>query len=150
MSLLMLDIDHFKTVNDTYGHLVGDEVLREVGRLLSETLRSTDFTARFGGEEFTVILPQTTEEQARHLAERLRLLIAALQFTHQARSFSITVSIGVAGLQPGALARRRSLLEKADQALYQAKKLGHNQVFSPLMSQPPMERILDTGEAKAG
>jgi diguanylate cyclase (GGDEF)-like protein len=149
MCLLMLDLDHFKTVNDTYGHLAGDQVLREVGRLLSETLRSTDFTARYGGEEFVVILPQTSEEQARMLAERLRGLIAATPFRHNGQPFSITVSIGVAFLMPGALARRKTLLEKADQALYQAKHLGRNQVFSPL-GPAALEPVLKTGEAKAG
>lgn len=149
MSLLMLDLDHFKSINDTYGHLSGDKVLRAVGHLLSEALRSTDFTARYGGEEFVVILPQTAEEQASQLAERLRQRIAALRFVHNGETFAITVSIGVASLQPGALARRRSLLEKADQALYQAKNQGRNRVFSSL---PPVavEPVLKTGEAKAG
>jgi len=150
MSLLMLDIDHFKAVNDTYGHLTGDRVLREVGRILSETLRSTDFTARFGGEEFVVILPQTAEDQSQILAERLRNLIANTQFTHEGRPFAITVSIGVAALLPGALAKRRDLLEKADQALYQAKHLGRNQVCTAL-GPKPVERLRQASSAaKAG
>jgi len=128
MSLLMLDIDHFKDVNDTYGHLAGDQVLREVGRILSETVRGTDFTARYGGEEFMVILPQTNEGQSQILAERLRTMIADARFTHNGHTFAITVSIGVAVLQPEALTKRRMLLEQVDQALYQAKKMGRNQV----------------------
>lgn len=132
MSLLMLDIDHFKGINDRFGHVVGDHVLREVGRLLSETLRSTDFTARYGGEEFVVILPQTAEEQSRVLAERLRGLIAGARFVHDGQTFSITVSIGVATVLPGALTKRKELLEKADKALYQAKHLGRNQVCTAL------------------
>jgi diguanylate cyclase (GGDEF)-like protein len=148
MSLLMLDIDHFKVINDRYGHLVGDHVLREVGRILSETLRSTDFTARYGGEEFVVILPQTAEEQARGLAERLRGLIAEARFVHDGQPFSITVSIGVATLLPGALAKRKDLLDKADKALYQAKHLGRNQVCTAL---GPVSRVNETrGAAKAG
>ena len=150
MSLLMLDIDHFKAVNDTYGHPTGDDVLREVGRVLAETLRSTDFTARYGGEEFVVILPQTSEDQSRMLAERLRALIAATQFQHDGRTFSITVSIGVASLLPGALAKRKDLLEKADQALYQAKHRGRNQVCAALGIQP-VERLRQASSAaKAG
>ena len=132
LSLLMVDIDHFKGIHDRYGHLVGDHVLREVGRILSETLRSTDFTARYGGEEFVVILPQTSEEQSRILAERLRGMIAEAQFVHNGEAFSITVSIGVATMQPGALTKRKELLEKADKALYQAKHLGRNQVCTAL------------------
>lgn len=132
MSLLMVDIDLFKGINDRYGHLVGDHVLREVGRILSETLRSTDFTARYGGEEFVIILPQTTEEHSRILAERLRGIIAEAQFVHEGEPFSITVSIGAATMQPGALTKRKELLEKADKALYQAKNLGRNQVCTAM------------------
>lgn len=148
MSLLMVDIDHFKGINDRYGHLVGDHVLREVGRILSETLRSTDFTARYGGEEFVVILPQTAEEQARVLAERLRGAIAEARFVHEGEVFSITVSVGVSAMQPGALTRRKDLLEKADKALYQAKHLGRNQVCTSL---GPVTRAVDAlGAAQAG
>ncbi|MEL7639738.1 MAG: GGDEF domain-containing protein [Solidesulfovibrio sp.] len=149
MSLLMLDIDHFKNINDRYGHLVGDHVLREVGRLLSETLRSTDFTARYGGEEFVVILPQTTEEQSRILAERLRRIIAEAEFRSDGKAFGITASIGAATLLPGALIKRKELLDKADKALYQAKRLGRNQVCTSL---GPVSRLGDEalGEANAG
>jgi len=149
MTLLMLDIDHFKRVNDRFGHLVGDQVLREVGRLLSEAIRGTDFTARFGGEEFAIILPQTTEEQSRVLAERLRAQIAETVFSHDGQSFSITVSIGVSAVQPGALTRRNELLEKADKALYQAKNLGRNQVCAGLGPLTRTEQP-DLGAANAG
>ncbi len=128
MSLLMLDLDHFKQVNDTHGHLAGDLVLREIGRILQESLRSTDFGARYGGEEFVVILPQTSEEQAWVLAERLRRAIAALQFEFEGREFQVTTSIGVATLKPGALKKRVDLLRQADEALYQAKANGRNMV----------------------
>ncbi|WP_300155427.1 GGDEF domain-containing protein [Solidesulfovibrio sp.] len=142
MSLLMLDIDHFKNINDRFGHLMGDHVLREVGRIVSETLRSTDFTARYGGEEFVVILPMTTEEQSRILAERLRRAIAETQFVSEGRPFGITVSIGASTLTPGALLKRRDLVDKADKALYQAKKLGRNQVCTAL---GPVSRSEDDG-----
>lgn len=140
MTLLMLDIDHFKNVNDRFGHLRGDQVLREVGRLLAETLRSTDFTARYGGEEFVVILPQTNGEQSAILAERLRGLIAQTRFTHEGKVFGITVSIGLATLQPGALLKRKELLEQADKALYQAKRLGRNQVCTGRGPASPLDR----------
>lgn len=149
MSLLMLDIDHFKSINDSYGHLMGDHVLREVGKIISERLRSTDFTARYGGEEFVVILPLTTEEQSQVLAERLRQSIAETRFTSEGKPFGITVSIGAAALTPGALLKRRELVDKADKALYQAKKLGRNQVCT---SQGPVTRGEDAalGAASAG
>jgi diguanylate cyclase (GGDEF)-like protein len=149
MSLLMLDIDHFKNINDSYGHLMGDHVLREVGKIISEQLRSTDFTARYGGEEFVVILPLTTEEQSQMLAERLRQAIAETRFTSEGKPFGITVSIGTAALTPGALLKRRDLVDKADKALYQAKKLGRNQVCT---SQGPIARSEDAalGAASAG
>lgn len=146
MALLMLDIDHFKDINDTFGHLAGDRVLQEVGKILAETVRGTDFTARYGGEEFTVILPQTNEEQARILAERLRSLIAETRFTHNGQTFAITVSIGVASLQPGSLIKRRALMEKADQALYQAKNMGRNQVCASA-GPTSVERLRKVGSA---
>ncbi|MHC1789491.1 GGDEF domain-containing protein [Solidesulfovibrio sp.] len=149
MSLLMIDIDHFKGINDRYGHLVGDHVLREIGRILSDTLRSTDFTARYGGEEFVVILPQTTDEHSRILAERLRTIIAEARFVHDGEAFSITVSIGAATMQPGALSKRKELLEKADKALYQAKHLGRNQVCTALGPVSRTDAAL-LGAAQAG
>ncbi|MFU2208296.1 GGDEF domain-containing protein [Solidesulfovibrio sp. C21] len=150
LSLLMLDIDHFKTINDRFGHLVGDHVLREVGRLLSDTLRSTDFTARYGGEEFTVILPQTAEEPSRVLAERLRGVIEEARFNHDGQDFSITVSIGAATMVPGSLTKRKELLEKADKALYQAKKLGRNQVCTALGPVSLTTEAVAASAAKAG
>ncbi len=128
LSLLMLDLDHFKRINDTHGHQAGDMVLRSIGHVLQDSLRSTDFGARYGGEEFVVILPQTTEEQAWVLAERLRRAIAGLGFEFEGREFQVTTSIGVATLKPGALNKRMDLLRQADQALYHAKSSGRNMV----------------------
>jgi diguanylate cyclase (GGDEF)-like protein len=128
LSLMMLDLDYFKSVNDTYGHQAGDMVLREVGRILQKTLRESDFPARYGGEEFVVILPQTREEQAWILAERLRDVIGKTVFRMQRKRFRVTASIGIAGVRPGALAKPELLVEKADKALYQAKASGRNMV----------------------
>lgn len=128
LSLLMLDLDHFKQVNDQYGHQAGDMVLRDIGRVLQDSLRSTDFGARYGGEEFVVILPQTSEDQAWILAERLRRGIATVQFGVDGHEFQVTASIGVATLAPGSLNKRLDLLRQADQALYQAKTGGRNMV----------------------
>ncbi|GAB6112150.1 GGDEF domain-containing protein [Desulfomicrobium salsuginis] len=128
LSLMMIDLDYFKSVNDTYGHQAGDMVLKEVGRILQKTLRESDFPARYGGEEFVVILPQTREDQAWTLAERLRAVIGQTVFRVQRKRFRVTASIGIAGVQPGALAKPESLIFKADQALYLAKASGRNMV----------------------
>lgn len=128
LSLMMVDLDYFKSVNDTYGHLAGDMVLREVGKILQKTLRETDFPARYGGEEFVIILPQTREEQAWILAERLRTRIGQTTFRFQKKRFRVTASIGIAGLKPGALAPPETLIHNADQALYRAKTSGRNMV----------------------
>ncbi len=138
LSLLMLDLDYFKAVNDTYGHQAGDMVLREVGRLLNDVLRNTDFGARYGGEEFVVILPQTGEDQAWVLAERLRRRIGGIRFEFEGSNFQVTASIGVATLRPGSLHKRKDLLRQADEALYQAKTGGRNMVIvSGLESEGP-------------
>ena len=128
LSLLMLDLDFFKAVNDRYGHLAGDMVLSRVGDLLRHSLRESDLPARFGGEEFVVLLPQTTEEQAWLLAERIRSLIAKQSFSFEGQHFRVTASIGVAALRPGALTPPELLIHEADQALYQAKNSGRNMV----------------------
>ena len=128
ISLLMFDLDHFKAVNDTYGHQAGDMVLKEVGSLLIESLRSTDFAARYGGEEFTVILPHTDEEHAWLLAERLRRRVQKLSFSHEGKRFTVTTSIGVASLKPGGFRRNVDLVAEADRALYLAKASGRNVV----------------------
>jgi diguanylate cyclase (GGDEF)-like protein len=128
LSLMMIDLDYFKSVNDTYGHQAGDMVLREVGRILQKTLRESDFPARYGGEEFIVILPQTRDDQAWVLAERLRAIIGQTIFRFHKKRFRVTASIGIAGLQPGALAPPETLIFNADQALYRAKNSGRNMV----------------------
>jgi len=128
LSLILVDVDHFKAVNDTHGHQAGDAVLRELAALLGEGLRSSDYPARYGGEEFAVILPHTSSQQATLLAERLRQRVADRVFRAGASApgLSVTVSAGVASLLPGATAQDLVLL--ADQALYLAKDGGRNRV----------------------
>ncbi len=128
LSLLMLDLDRFKSINDTHGHLAGDMVLHELGRLLLDTLRETDFPARYGGEEFVIILPHTNQQQARVLAERIRKRLAGKKFRHQGRTFTVTGSIGIATIRPASLHGPTELIGQADRALYLAKAGGRNMV----------------------
>jgi diguanylate cyclase (GGDEF)-like protein len=130
LGLLFLDIDHFKRLNDTYGHQAGDLALQELGRLLSSCLRETDTAARFGGEEFVLLLPNTNTEQAAILADRLRQEVSRLRIPYQDFELSFTVSIGVSSLTPEPDLARQLLLEQADQALYLAKAKGRNLVCS--------------------
>jgi diguanylate cyclase (GGDEF)-like protein len=120
-TLLLCDVDHFKQYNDSYGHPAGDEVLRQVARLLKERVREGDFVARYGGEEFAVILPNTGAEEALEVAERLRAAIYGTTFPLR----EITISIGASVPMIGAVAPH-SLVESADQALYAAKHSGRN------------------------
>jgi len=129
LSLLLLDIDDFKEVNDKYGHLAGDKVLQGLGDLLGQLSRSVDECARYGGEEFAVILPETLASEALLLAERLRQQVEQKEIIYQETSISITVSIGVATM-PDGLNDPHALLAHADQALYQAKRSGKNRSIS--------------------
>ncbi|NDV26325.1 GGDEF domain-containing protein [Desulfovibrio sp. JC010] len=133
LSLLMVDLDHFKDVNDTYGHMAGDMVLEKVARMFETTFRSTDFIARYGGEEFVILLPHTNEEQAQMLAERVRTKIESCAMTYQDTSFNVTASIGVSAVRPGSLEKDTEIVRKADEALYDAKMQGRNRVVvSPM------------------
>lgn len=127
-ALLLADLDHFKTVNDTHGHLAGDAALRHAAQSLESGLRSTDFLARFGGEEFAAILPHTGQSQAWMLAERLRRRLASAEMRYAGRVIPLTMSIGLAAFAPGMAATPASLLAAADQALYAAKRAGRNRV----------------------
>ncbi len=124
-SLLMIDIDHFKKVNDTYGHLVGDAVLREVAQKLQSCLREIDFVARYGGEEFVVILQETDKDGALFVAERIRSAIGAKKIRAFDEQLLITVSIGMV-VFPRHTTYPELLIEVADKALYKAKKSGRN------------------------
>jgi two-component system cell cycle response regulator len=126
-SLLMVDIDNFKSVNDTYGHPVGDLVLEQVGRMILNVIRHEDLAGRFGGEEFAILLPETGVDSARNPAERLRRSIEAYQFNAGSEQFSVTVSIGIAAF-PDQATTMNELIERADIALYEAKRSGRNSV----------------------
>jgi two-component system cell cycle response regulator len=126
----MIDLDHFKRVNDTYGHLCGDRVLQEFGRLLDDSIRKYDVGCRYGGEEFAVILPDTSLEKARALCDRFRQRVNEHQFTYKELSLHITTSVGVAALPSDGLITGRHLVDLADKALYQAKNQGRNQVVA--------------------
>jgi two-component system cell cycle response regulator len=128
VSLLMVDIDHFKAVNDRHGHPAGDQVLREVARLLQEGVRTVDTVGRYGGEEFAAILPQTEIADARQLAERLRRAVEAHAVKVPAGEIRVTVSIGVARYPSANVASPDDLIREADQALYRAKEGGRNRV----------------------
>ncbi|WP_319470527.1 GGDEF domain-containing protein [uncultured Pseudodesulfovibrio sp.] len=138
LSLLMVDLDYFKNVNDTYGHKAGDMVLRKVGEILTETFRGTDLAARYGGEEFVVLLPHTSEQDAWKLAERVRESIQSSQFHFDGQDFTVTASIGVASVEAGALTKDDDLIIKADKALYKAKNNGRNMV---VVSKPKADQV---------
>ena len=132
LSLLMIDIDFFKAYNDYYGHLEGDLVLIEVARIISKTIvHDSDIAARWGGEEFTVLLPHDNKEKAIEKAEKVRLAISSRNIPHVKTQLSekhITVSIGVATLTPSETKTSRELLTLADNALYSAKANGRNRI----------------------
>jgi diguanylate cyclase (GGDEF)-like protein len=122
---MMIDIDDFKSVNDTYGHPAGDKVLEEIGRMIMEIVRHEDVAARYGGEEFAILLPETGPEDARYPAERLRRSLEAFHFKADDKRFSTTLSIGIAGY-PNCASTMDELVGKADSALYEAKRAGKN------------------------
>jgi diguanylate cyclase (GGDEF)-like protein len=128
LSLIMLDLDHFKAVNDEYGHPTGDAVLAVLGQLIAGSMRAYDIAARIGGEEFAVVLPEVGLDDATMFAERLRLEIADSRVTSAAgTAFSVTVSLGLATLATHGPTRAK-MVAQADAALYAAKRAGRNQV----------------------
>jgi len=126
LSLLFGDIDHFKIINDTYGHLAGDRVIKALAAKLRMATRESDHAARYGGEEFAVILTETTKESAILIAERLRSEIESMDITYGGNSISITMSFGIADLTDNKQADIDELISRADKALYQAKEQGRN------------------------
>lgn len=129
LSIVMLDLDDFKSVNDSFGHQAGDRVLREFAMLVSGGARGTDLAARYGGEEFAMILPHTDRERAEHVAERIRAAVADFSFLEPDHQLRVTVSAGVATFAPSpVIASAEQLVSAADRALYAAKKAGKNQV----------------------
>lgn len=130
LSLLLIDVDHFKVVNDTYGHQIGDEVLKNLSKVILEMVRDSDIVARYGGEEIAIITPNTEKAEAILLAERLRNIVqkstlASIDATQEV--VQITISIGVSTLNLVVM-DKDALVEEADKALYEAKKLGRNRV----------------------
>ncbi|QKV17979.1 PleD family two-component system response regulator [Oricola thermophila] len=132
LSLLITDIDRFKTVNDTYGHDAGDDVLREFARRLRDNVRGMDLACRYGGEEFVIVMPDTSAEVAADIGERLREQIErdAFLVANGADSLPVTVSVGVATLSRDGDEDARALVKRADEALYEAKAAGRNRVVS--------------------
>ena len=129
MSFLMLDVDFFKRLNDEHGHLTGDQVLREIGRIIQNNIREIDIAGRYGGEEFCVILPDTDQEGAYYAAERMRVAAEKTSIKAYDTKVKVTVSVGTATF-PDDGAGMEEIIDKADWALYRAKKQGRNRVCS--------------------
>ena len=127
----MMDLDNLKDVNDTYGHLVGDEVLRAVADTLAASIRKEDVAARYGGDEFAVFLPNRTGEQAEQVAERIRTEVDAIRIqpgiSASARPIRVTLSVGIAS-HPLNGSDHHEVMKAADEALYQAKRTGKNRI----------------------
>ncbi|MBW1779594.1 MAG: diguanylate cyclase [Deltaproteobacteria bacterium] len=132
MSLILIDVDHFKAVNDTYGHLAGDQVLKRLVETINESIRGdVDWVARYGGEEFVVVFPETAFEKAKLLAERLRMEVSQRKIPFKEEEIRITASFGVAGFTSSRSMRDISyeaILSLADKSLYQAKEEGRNRI----------------------
>ncbi|MGC9309276.1 MAG: GGDEF domain-containing protein [Candidatus Nanoarchaeia archaeon] len=123
LSIIIIDIDFFKKFNDTYGHLVGDRILKELAQQLQSGLRKYDLLARFGGEEFFILLPETSKEKARKVASRLR---RDLHKNKQLKKYNVTISLGVTSYKERDSKKR--MIKRADKALYKAKSAGRNRV----------------------
>lgn len=139
LALALIDIDHFKRINDTWGHASGDEVLKVVSRIFAESVRGADLVARYGGEEFAVMMPETDLDDARLVAEKIRQRVEATSIDTDQASISATVSIGVAAAPRPALPTPMALIEAADRALYRAKREGRNQVRLDARNESPSE-----------
>ena len=125
----MFDVDHFKVVNDTHGHVAGDYVLANLAQIASTTLRTEDLFARYGGEEFAILCRGVAADNASVLGQRMRILIATSVFTHHGAKIPVTVSVGIASLGPG-IGDGTQLIAAADAALYEAKHAGRNRVVT--------------------
>jgi two-component system cell cycle response regulator len=126
LSLIVIDIDHFKSVNDTYGHQQGDHVLQVVSNILKNELRNYDIAARFGGEEFIAVLPDVASDEAMLVAERIRLAVEEFRFDNNLSELALTISLGVADLSFSAFPTVDNFIKLADDALYRAKANGRN------------------------
>ncbi len=130
ISMVIMDIDHFKRVNDQYGHQNGDLVLSTIARLAREDRRSYDVAVRYGGEEFVLVLPETSHDEATMVAERLREKVQQISFSGELRELRVSISMGVATYPASNLATIEDLIREADAALYRAKQGGRNRVVS--------------------
>ena len=128
IAVVMLDVDHFKRVNDSYGHATGDEVLKVVARIMAAEVRRHDVIARYGGEEFALLLAETNEEQARVMAERCRVEIERANIIVGGKAIKVTASLGIAAYPRDGISNVEQLVNLADEALYRAKAAGRNQV----------------------
>ena len=128
LSLLITDIDHFKSFNDTYGHQTGDDVLKVVAATLKKSCRGTDTVARYGGEEFGLIMPHTDHQGALNMAERVRVNVEKIRVPYKDTALQVTTSIGVSTLEPGDDTECEQLIKQADMSLYHAKETGRNRV----------------------
>jgi diguanylate cyclase (GGDEF)-like protein len=147
MSLLMLDIDHFKRINDTFGHPAGDQVLQAIGKLLRESCRVYDVPGRYGGEEFCIVLPETKVGNTTVVAERIRSRLESTELQCGDTSIVVTASMGIAGMEAGDAADILSpaaLIDRADRALYTAKNRGRNRI------EMWDEALLDGAESSTG
>ena len=130
-TMMILDIDHFKKVNDQYGHPAGDKTIKTLARIIAKAIRETDIAGRYGGEEFTIILPDTEVSSARIVAERIRKLAEHLPVEWEEHTINFTVSIGLAGFN-SSFGDHMAWIEKADQGLYEAKESGRNKIVVSL------------------
>ena len=140
LAILLLDIDHFKSINDTYGHAVGDEVLRLVANILRESVRSEDLVARFGGEEFIIAINAPGAAQAKGVAEHVRLLLADRPIEAAGHLIRVTASFGGDFAEPGRFQDAGRMIQTADRALYRAKSSGRDRVVfddRPIMASLP-------------
>ncbi|MBW3573186.1 MAG: diguanylate cyclase [Gemmatimonadetes bacterium] len=139
VAVVMMDLDRFKAINDTYGHPTGDVILYETAQIIQETAREIDMVGRYGGEEFIAILPETAEDPAAAFAERVRAAVEGHVFRDGSTEVRMTVSCGVASLSAQRVDSPESLLKRADQALYQAKESGRNRVVRASQSSSAAE-----------
>jgi diguanylate cyclase (GGDEF)-like protein len=148
--IVLLDVDHFKSVNDTYGHLCGDAVLQEVVRRVTSTVRAYDTVGRYGGEEFLIVAPSSGAEGILRLSERVRLAIEATPIKTDAGEISVTISLGLAVSSEAAPLDPKLMLSTADEALYRAKADGRNRSEMGILDASPSDSAVEIAPVKTG